>query len=183
MNSRDAAYDDEQLLRAIEASREEGPLDSAEAGLRRAKRGRSDSEEYVDFPKYSDSILIMNRRNQTSVKRQRTTSRSASPATEATGAQGPDDSDDDTSRNGAKKNRSQRTVKDKGEMDEKERQRQEAASKRKNRAERRRAEGTRDACSASDAVLTFARFRAFGRTAFGDHKNVCTQNCRATFCP
>lgn len=44
MNSRDAAYDDDQLLRAIEASREEAPQDG-EAGSRRAKRGRSDSEE------------------------------------------------------------------------------------------------------------------------------------------
>lgn len=44
MNSRDAAYDDEQLLRAIEASREEAPADG-ELGTRRAKRGRSGSEE------------------------------------------------------------------------------------------------------------------------------------------
>jgi hypothetical protein len=45
MNSRDAAYDDEQLRRAIEASKEENPLDSEDASLRRTKRGRSDSEE------------------------------------------------------------------------------------------------------------------------------------------
>ncbi|KAM3500425.1 hypothetical protein MY11210_009520 [Beauveria gryllotalpidicola] len=44
MNSRDAAYDDELLLRAIEASRENVPQD-VEPGNRRAKRGRSDSEE------------------------------------------------------------------------------------------------------------------------------------------
>ena len=49
MNSRDAAYDDDQLRRAIEASREEAPTDSVEgASVRgRPKRGRSESEEYV----------------------------------------------------------------------------------------------------------------------------------------
>lgn len=44
MNSRDAAYDDEQLRRAIEASREVMD-DSTEGSVaRRPKRGRSDSE-------------------------------------------------------------------------------------------------------------------------------------------
>jgi hypothetical protein len=47
MNSRDAAYDDEQLRRAIEASREETIQDSIESVTRRTKRGRSDSEEFV----------------------------------------------------------------------------------------------------------------------------------------
>jgi hypothetical protein len=47
MNSRDAAYDDEQLRRAIEASKEDNSLDAVEGSLRRAKRGRSDSEELV----------------------------------------------------------------------------------------------------------------------------------------
>lgn len=46
MNSRDAAYDDEQLRRAIEASKGEGGQDALDLLLtRRAKRGRSDSEE------------------------------------------------------------------------------------------------------------------------------------------
>jgi hypothetical protein len=50
MNSRDAAYDDEQLRRAIEASKEENVQDSIETIVtRRTKRGRSDSEESV-FP-------------------------------------------------------------------------------------------------------------------------------------
>lgn len=123
MNSRDAAYDDELLLRAIEASREELP-DDIESGIRRAKRGRSDSEE-----------------NQGSVKRQRTASRSASPVAQPAAEQTRDDSDDDTStRNVSKKNRSHRPIKEKSEKDERERQRQESANKRKNRAERRRAE-------------------------------------------
>lgn len=47
MNSRDAAYDDEQLRRAIEASKEEVAQDGTESTNRRTKRGRSNSEEYV----------------------------------------------------------------------------------------------------------------------------------------
>jgi hypothetical protein len=47
MNSRDAAYDDEQLRRAIEASKEEVAQDGAESITRRTKRGRSNSEELV----------------------------------------------------------------------------------------------------------------------------------------
>lgn len=46
MNSRDAAYDEEeQLRRAIEASKEDTVHDSTETGNRRPKRGRSNSEE------------------------------------------------------------------------------------------------------------------------------------------
>lgn len=45
MNSRDAAYDDEQLRRAIEASKEDNNQDGNDSSIRRAKRGRSDSEE------------------------------------------------------------------------------------------------------------------------------------------
>lgn len=47
MNSRDAAYDDEQLRRAIEASKENSSIEVPESLLRRTKRGRSDSEELV----------------------------------------------------------------------------------------------------------------------------------------
>lgn len=49
MNSRDAAYDEEeQLRRAIEASKGEKSGESVDGGTsvtRRGKRGRSDSEE------------------------------------------------------------------------------------------------------------------------------------------
>ena len=46
MNSRDAAYDEEEeLRRAIEASKEEASSEPAEASTKRTKRGRSDSEE------------------------------------------------------------------------------------------------------------------------------------------
>lgn len=50
MNSRDAAYDEEEQLRlAIEASKEiSGHETAVEIGNRRSKRGRDDSEEYVD---------------------------------------------------------------------------------------------------------------------------------------
>jgi len=49
MNSRDAAYDEEEeLRRAIEASKGGKSEESTEgSGSRRGKRGRSDSEEYV----------------------------------------------------------------------------------------------------------------------------------------
>ncbi len=45
MNSRDAAYDEEQLRRAIEASKEEAAPDPLDGSIQRVKRSRSDSEE------------------------------------------------------------------------------------------------------------------------------------------
>jgi hypothetical protein len=48
MNSRDAAYDEEeQLRRAIEESKEDSKSATEESGNRRGKRSRSDSEAYV----------------------------------------------------------------------------------------------------------------------------------------
>jgi hypothetical protein len=48
MNSRDAAYDEEeQLRRAIEASKEEKLPEEADLANRRPKRGREESEEHV----------------------------------------------------------------------------------------------------------------------------------------
>jgi hypothetical protein len=44
MNSRDAAYDEEQLLKAIEISKGDASPEAGEPSLR-AKRSRSDSEE------------------------------------------------------------------------------------------------------------------------------------------
>ncbi|KAG5979249.1 hypothetical protein E4U55_005377 [Claviceps digitariae] len=126
MNSRDAAYDDEQLRRAIEASKEEGGQDALDLLTRRAKRGRSDSEE----------------NNNMSVKRQRTRSQSASPPIEkAENMDGDASNDEAEARNGgSKKSKSNRPQREKSEKEDKDRQRQEAASKRKGRAERRRAE-------------------------------------------
>jgi hypothetical protein len=49
MNSRDAAYDEEEeLRRAIEASKGEPAIESISNGTRRGKRGRSASEEYEE---------------------------------------------------------------------------------------------------------------------------------------
>ncbi|KAJ4395485.1 Histone deacetylase complex subunit [Neurospora sp. IMI 360204] len=127
MNSRGADYDEaEALRRAIEASKEDAAPEQPETTTRRTKRGRSDSEEKPEN------------------KRQRTSSRSASPSLDKT----TEDSDDagTTTRNGAKSRsrggaagRTLRTEKT-TEREERERQRAEAANKRKGRAERRRAD-------------------------------------------
>lgn len=45
MNSRDAAYDEEQLRRAIEISKQETVTEEGELQPRRPKRGRDDDEE------------------------------------------------------------------------------------------------------------------------------------------
>ena len=45
MNSRDAAYEEEQLRRAIEESKREGGAPFATTGRRKGKRSRSESEE------------------------------------------------------------------------------------------------------------------------------------------
>ncbi len=48
MNSREAGYNEaEALRRAIEASKEDAAPETVDGSTRRAKRGRSDSEEYV----------------------------------------------------------------------------------------------------------------------------------------
>ncbi|KAI1779161.1 hypothetical protein F4818DRAFT_437952 [Hypoxylon cercidicola] len=131
MNSRDAAYDEEeQLRRAIEASKEDAIPEVTEHPLRRPKRGRDDSEEKVE-----------------AVKRQRTNSKSPSPKVEKPQSPPPEESEDEsTLRNGtSKKSRNAaRNQREKAERDERreeqERKRAEAANKRKGRAERRRAD-------------------------------------------
>ena len=45
MNSRDAAYEEEQLRRAIEESKREGGAPATTTGRRKGKRSRSESEE------------------------------------------------------------------------------------------------------------------------------------------
>ncbi|KFY28684.1 hypothetical protein V493_02803, partial [Pseudogymnoascus sp. VKM F-4281 (FW-2241)] len=127
MNSRDAAYDEEeQLRRAIEASKGE-KSESTDGGTRR-KRGRSDSEEKQDF-----------------TKRQRTLSNSPSPQKEAPPTFGPANESDDAEAArpvGAKKIRgaAARNHREKEAREEREKTRLEAANKRKGRAERRRIE-------------------------------------------
>ncbi|KZZ89654.1 transcriptional regulator Cti6 [Moelleriella libera RCEF 2490] len=132
MNSRDAAYDDEQLRRAIEASKEENVHDTVELATRRAKRGRSDSEEQA-------------RDLSATFKRQRTGSRSVSPILDKMASAEDNASDEDmAARNGAKKTRVSKPQSEKSEKDDKERQRLEAANKRKGRAERRRGDADSD---------------------------------------
>ncbi|KAI1812181.1 hypothetical protein GGS20DRAFT_43728 [Poronia punctata] len=131
MNSRDAAYDEEeQLRRAIEASKEETVSEDADVANRRPKRGREESEEKVE-----------------SVKRQRTNSKSPSPVPEKPSSTTLDESDDELGlRNGSSKRsrNAVRTQRERAEREERreeqERKRAEAASKRKGRAERRRAD-------------------------------------------
>ena len=152
MNSRDAAYDEEeQLRRAIEASKEDAiPEENESVTTRRPKRGRDDSEECVLNKETSVCIHLANNRGRKleGVKRQRTDSRSPSPVTEKGPSTGQDDSEDESSlRNGSKKSRNaaRNAAREKTERDERkeeqERKRAEAASKRKGRAERRRADG------------------------------------------
>jgi hypothetical protein len=131
MNSRDAAYDDEQLRRAIEASREDNVQDTIEAVTRRTKRGRSDSEEILS-----------------GIKRQRTDSESESPVPEPPEEPLDQPSEDEAqARNLVKKARSSRhqpppqPPTTRSDKEDKERQRLEAAKSRKGRAERRRADG------------------------------------------
>lgn len=141
MNSRDAAYDDEQLRRAIEASREETVQDSIETGTRRTKRGRSDSEELVKEVLDRDRSKLTICSNVTSVKRQRTSSLSATPPPEVIEPPSRDESEDETSaRNGAKRARNGRSQREKSAKEDKEHHKQETANKRKSRAERRRAD-------------------------------------------
>ncbi|KAH6697518.1 PHD-finger domain-containing protein [Plectosphaerella plurivora] len=123
MNSRDAAYDEEeQLRRAIQASKEQTSPELGDPPIRRPKRGRSDSDE-----------------DASNLKRQRTSSPSLSPPTSKTMIE--EDTDDEGAlRNGSKKNRSTRTHREKSEREDRDRARAENASKRKGRADRRRAE-------------------------------------------
>ncbi|CAK7273234.1 Histone deacetylase complex subunit [Sporothrix epigloea] len=150
MNSRDAAYDEEQLRIAIAASKEDSRDDPI---LRRPKRGRSDSEEKSD-----------------SLKRQRTSSRSVSPPPDKSNMA--DDSDDAMAmRNGSSRKASRSAAlarsqaqRDRAEKEEKDRQRAEAASKRNGRAERRRIE---DSDPSDEQPLSATRTAVATRTTSG----------------
>ncbi|KAH6647023.1 hypothetical protein BKA67DRAFT_663379 [Truncatella angustata] len=130
MNSRDAAYDEEQLRKAIEISKEEetnpDDEDDEDAQPRRLKRGRDDDDEEPE------------------IKRQRTNSRSPSPGDEAIDSKEGSE-DESVGRNGKKSSRNiARSQREKTEREERreeqERKRQEAANKRQGRAARRRAD-------------------------------------------
>ncbi|KAK7914458.1 PHD-finger domain-containing protein [Apiospora marii] len=146
MNSRDAAYDEEeQLRRAIEASKEDAIPEELEGLERRPKRGRDDEEEQ------SESII----------KRQRTNSKSPSPSADQPPMESREESEDESStRNGVSKKSSRNNVRNQREKtereerrEEQERKRVEAANKRKGRAERRRADGMTAATTTITAKL------------------------------
>ncbi|KAI1488947.1 hypothetical protein F5X96DRAFT_43644 [Biscogniauxia mediterranea] len=167
MNSRDAAYyEEEQIRRAIEASKEDAIPEEQEP-TRRTKRGRDDSEEYVsDADTLAATSNTMHRKPE-SIKRQRTNSKSPSPVVEKPQSVNQDESEDESAlRNGSsKKSRNAaRNQREKAERDERreeqERKRAEAASKRKGRAERRRA----DDSDPSDEMPLAARATAHRTT-------------------
>ncbi|KAL2812361.1 hypothetical protein BJX63DRAFT_432624 [Aspergillus granulosus] len=131
MNSRDAAYDEEELIRrAIEESKEDNKADGEE-GSRRPKRSRSDSEAH--------------RQN---AKRPRTSSPSpdinSKPSNPASPAASDDESKSKPLVNGHRKQRATsrgQREKDTKEPEEPEPESTEAASRRKGRADRRKGEG------------------------------------------
>ncbi|KAK4068845.1 hypothetical protein Trihar35433_5424 [Trichoderma harzianum] len=141
-NGRDAAYDDEQLRRAIEASKEEVGQDGTESVIRRTKRVRSNSEEFVPFSTIQTFGISVNllRRNHVTVKRQRTNSQSPSPPPKPMDTISQENTDDES--NGHSEQKRLRGYKgtEKSDKEEKDRLRQESASKRKGRADRRRTE-------------------------------------------
>ncbi|KAL4872469.1 hypothetical protein BDV12DRAFT_162261 [Aspergillus spectabilis] len=129
MNSRDAAYDEEeQLRRAIEESKEDTKsLDGEEVALRRAKRSRSGSETQA-------------------TKRQRTSSPSPDINSKQDKSVSPAASDDEsksrTNTNGNIKQRAtSRGQREEGKEDEPEAEQAEAAGRRKGRGDRRKGEG------------------------------------------
>lgn len=145
MNSRDAAYDeDEMLRRAIEESRETGSL---------GKRTRDESEEYaLRCCSRTDVIADHHVSIKATAKRRRTSSDSASPS-KATPSPSQVVSEDDSSKpitngnNGVKKTRGA-AARNHREKEHRDRQKElaahraEAANKRNARSERRRGDGT-----------------------------------------
>ncbi|KAL4952240.1 hypothetical protein BDW69DRAFT_168102 [Aspergillus filifer] len=134
MNSRDAAYDEEeQLRRAIEESKEDNrTTDGEESMSRRPKRSRSDSEAHRQAP-----------------KRQRTSSPSPDVNSKQSNPASPVASDDESkSRAHTNGNRKQRAAsrgqreRDAKDLDEPEIEQADAAGRRKGRSDRRKCEGS-----------------------------------------
>lgn len=176
MNSRDAAYDEEeQLRRAIEASKEDTITEEPEPPSRRPKRGRDDEEECVLvhslWARIQMADLRVYRHAESIIKRQRTNSKSPTPLADQAPLASREDSDDEvTVQNGLSRKSSSRntarTQRERTERDERreeqERKRAEAASKRKGRAERRRAEGN------TAAMITIANMSRTDLNVDGD---------------
>ncbi|POS83358.1 hypothetical protein EPUL_003440 [Erysiphe pulchra] len=130
MNSRDAAYDEEeQIRRAIEASKDVRTSEIVDGCLRRGKRGRSESEEKLQGS-----------------KRQRTKSTSSSSSQEFNLISPQQESDDGGNgrTTSCKKTRStgSKTPKEKDLKDDREKSRCDATAKRNGRADRRRVDET-----------------------------------------
>ncbi|ESZ97454.1 hypothetical protein SBOR_2143 [Sclerotinia borealis F-4128] len=141
MNSRDAAYDAaaeaEQIRQAIAASVAENNTESVDGRSRKAKRGRSGSENKSEGPKRqrTDSASSTPEDDE---KPQQTTQRSVSQAVSE------DSATLTNGRNGGVKKirgAAAKNHREKELREERERSRVEAATKRKGRAERRRIEG------------------------------------------
>ena len=153
MNSRDAAYEEEQLRRAIEESKREGGALSTNTGMRKSKRSRSESEEfvsqpviahYLQNPKMTDNISSSRRKGD--AKRQRTTSDSTSSNSQSKSRRPAAESDDEAEkqerfkniRGAAARNHRNKEVRDREAQRERERA---DASGRKRRSGRERDEG------------------------------------------
>ncbi|KAL6718861.1 Histone deacetylase complex subunit [Lecanora helva] len=124
MNSRDAAYEEEQLALAIEQSKQEGDPTHTIPDVRKGKRSRSDSEERTE-----------------DTKRQRTTSGSASSGTQSKSRRRDSNSDEESEkmerpkaiRGAAARNQKNKEARDREAQREKERA---EIGRRKGRAER-----------------------------------------------
>ncbi|KAI9045327.1 putative transcriptional regulator (Cti6) [Aspergillus affinis] len=133
MNSRDAAYDEEELIRrAIEESKEDTSSPAAEdATVRRPKRSRSDSEAQKQAP-----------------KRQRTSSPSPGAASKQSVPPSQPASDDEKTKAATNGIRRQRAVsrsqrdKETKEVEEPEAESSEATTRRKGKTDKRKSDGT-----------------------------------------
>lgn len=159
MNSRDAAYDEaEQIRRAIEESKKEGDAPDTSVSTRKGKRSRSESEQYVLFfsLRFLEvvgifPVLILSNRHE-DTKRQRIGSDSTSSPSDSKTLHPNADSDEEadhslklvggshkTVRGATTRNNRDKEIRDREEK--RERQRADAAGRRKGRAERRRVDG------------------------------------------
>lgn len=148
MRSKEHDDEEEQLKRAIEESKRE--VEGAESnGRRSAKRGRDESEEYVDLGKFWRQGVgaDTSRSSKQDLKRQRTASE-----TRPSGSAIENDSDDDgatptagqSKKAKAEANQSARQAEQREKDKEREKARAEAAGRRQERAGRRRGDGEPD---------------------------------------
>ena len=151
MNSRDAAYDEEELIRrAIEESKAETKSNADEADTHLGKRSRSDSVTCV-LPNSIDSNKVANQlpRSRERTKRPRTASPSPSAISRHSNIASHPPSDDETKPkppvNGTRRQRTasrgQLEKEPANEPDEGETEAPEAANRRKERSSRRKGDG------------------------------------------